>query len=80
MAYYAVPMSGSAISAFRHHMIERWHGAGARHRAMEVQQQVVPQAQPASFFMNSADLPSATEQNVVRLVLDTGDAWPSCAS
>src|SRR5580700_70783 len=23
MAYYAVPMSGSAISAFRHHMIER---------------------------------------------------------
>ena len=27
MAYYAVPMSGSAISAFRHHMIERWHGA-----------------------------------------------------
>ena len=21
------PMSGSAISAFRHHMIERWHGA-----------------------------------------------------
>jgi hypothetical protein len=21
-----VPMSGSAISAFRHHMIERWHG------------------------------------------------------
>jgi hypothetical protein len=27
MAYYAVPMSGSAISAFRHHMIERWHSA-----------------------------------------------------
>ena len=27
VAYYAVPMSGSAISAFRHHMIERWHGA-----------------------------------------------------
>jgi RNA-directed DNA polymerase len=27
MAYYAVPMSGSAISAFRHHLIERWHGA-----------------------------------------------------
>ena len=27
MAYYAVPMSGSTISAFRHHMIERWHGA-----------------------------------------------------
>jgi hypothetical protein len=27
MAYYAVPMSGSAISAFRHYMIERWHGA-----------------------------------------------------
>src|ERR1700674_4721221 len=27
MAYYAVPMSGPAISAFRHHMIERWHGA-----------------------------------------------------
>ena len=27
MAYYAVPMSGSAISAFRHHMIERWRGA-----------------------------------------------------
>src|SRR3984893_3865652 len=27
MAYYAVPMSGSAVSAFRHHMIERWHGA-----------------------------------------------------
>jgi RNA-directed DNA polymerase len=27
MAYYAVPMSGSAISAFRHHVIERWHGA-----------------------------------------------------
>jgi RNA-directed DNA polymerase len=27
MAYYAVPMSGSAISAFRHHMIERWHDA-----------------------------------------------------
>jgi hypothetical protein len=23
----AVPMSGSAISAFRHHMIERWHRA-----------------------------------------------------
>jgi hypothetical protein len=36
MAYYAVPMSGSAISAFRHHMIERWHNAlmrrGQRHR------------------------------------------------
>ena len=36
MAYYAVPMSGSAISAFRHHMIERWHKAlmrrGQRHR------------------------------------------------
>jgi RNA-directed DNA polymerase len=36
MAYYAVPMSGSAISAFRHHMIERWHGAlmrrSQRHR------------------------------------------------
>jgi RNA-directed DNA polymerase len=35
-AYYAVPMSGSAISAFRHHMIERWHGAlmrrSQRHR------------------------------------------------
>ena len=30
MAYYAVPMSGSAISAFRHHMIERWHGALTR--------------------------------------------------
>jgi hypothetical protein len=32
MAYYAVPISGSAISAFRHHMIERWHGSkmGAR--------------------------------------------------
>ena len=30
MAYYAVPMSGSAISAFRHHMIERWHGAVMR--------------------------------------------------
>jgi hypothetical protein len=31
-----VPMSGSAISAFRHHMIERWHKAlmrrGQRHR------------------------------------------------
>ena len=27
LAYYAVPMSGSALSAFRHHMIERWHGA-----------------------------------------------------
>jgi hypothetical protein len=27
MAHYAVPMSGSAISAFRHHMIECWHGA-----------------------------------------------------
>jgi hypothetical protein len=27
MAYYAVLMSGSAISAFRHHMIERWHSA-----------------------------------------------------
>ncbi len=27
MAYYAVPMSGSALSAFRHHMIDRWHGA-----------------------------------------------------
>jgi RNA-directed DNA polymerase len=24
MAYYAVPMSGPALSAFRHHMIERW--------------------------------------------------------
>jgi ActR/RegA family two-component response regulator len=23
LAYYAVPMSGSAITAFRHHMIER---------------------------------------------------------
>jgi RNA-directed DNA polymerase len=23
-AYYAVPMSGAAITAFRHHMIERW--------------------------------------------------------
>lgn len=37
MAYYAVPMSGSAISAFRHHMIERWHKAlmrrGQRHRS-----------------------------------------------
>jgi putative transposase len=30
MAYYAVPMSGSAISAFRHHMIERWHGGFKR--------------------------------------------------
>ena len=30
MAFYAVPMSGSAISAFRHHMIERWHGALTR--------------------------------------------------
>ena len=27
MAYYAVPMSGSAISAFRHHVIERWRAA-----------------------------------------------------
>ena len=27
MAYYAVPMGGSAITAFWHHMIERWHGA-----------------------------------------------------
>jgi len=27
LAYYAVPMSGSALSAFRHHMIERWHAA-----------------------------------------------------
>lgn len=27
MAYYAVPMSGSVLSAFRHHMIERWHNA-----------------------------------------------------
>ena len=27
IAYYAVPMSGSAITAFRHHMIDRWHGA-----------------------------------------------------
>ena len=27
VAYYAVPMSGSALSAFRHHMIERWHRA-----------------------------------------------------
>ncbi len=27
MAYYAVPMSGSSISAFRHHIIERWHSA-----------------------------------------------------
>jgi len=27
MAYYAVPTSGSALSAFRHHMIERWHSA-----------------------------------------------------
>jgi RNA-directed DNA polymerase len=27
LAYYAVPMSGSALSAFRHHMIERWRGA-----------------------------------------------------
>jgi RNA-directed DNA polymerase len=24
LAYYAVPMSGAAITAFRHHMIERW--------------------------------------------------------
>jgi RNA-directed DNA polymerase len=31
MAYYAVPMSGSAISAFRHHVIERWHRALMRH-------------------------------------------------
>jgi RNA-directed DNA polymerase len=27
MAYYAVPTSGSTLSAFRHHLIERWHGA-----------------------------------------------------
>ena len=27
MAYYAVPMSGSALSAFRHHMNASWHGA-----------------------------------------------------
>jgi RNA-directed DNA polymerase len=36
MAYYAVPMSGSAISAFRHHIIERWLRAirrrGQKHR------------------------------------------------
>ena len=36
IAYYAVPMSGSAISAFRRHTIERWHGAlmrrSQRHR------------------------------------------------
>jgi RNA-directed DNA polymerase len=25
LAYYAVPMSAPAITAFRHHMIERWH-------------------------------------------------------
>jgi RNA-directed DNA polymerase len=24
LAYYAVPMSAAAITAFRHHMIERW--------------------------------------------------------
>ena len=27
MAYYAVPMSAPAITAFRHHMIDRWLGA-----------------------------------------------------
>ena len=27
MAYYAVPLSGSAISAFRHLAIKHWHGA-----------------------------------------------------
>ena len=27
MAYYAVPTSGSTLSAFRHHLIERWHDA-----------------------------------------------------
>lgn len=36
MAYYAVPMSGSAVSAFRHHVIERWLRAirrrGQKHR------------------------------------------------
>jgi RNA-directed DNA polymerase len=25
LAYYAVPMSAPAITAFRHHMVERWH-------------------------------------------------------
>ena len=29
MAYYAVPMSGSALSAFRHHMIELWQSQPA---------------------------------------------------
>jgi len=27
MAYYAGPTSGSTLSAFRHHLIERWHAA-----------------------------------------------------
>jgi RNA-directed DNA polymerase len=36
LAYYAVPMSAPAITAFRHHAVERWHHAlrrrGQRHR------------------------------------------------
>jgi RNA-directed DNA polymerase len=36
LAYYAVPMSGSAITAFRHHIVERWLHAirrrGQKHR------------------------------------------------
>jgi RNA-directed DNA polymerase len=36
LVYYAVPMSGPAITAFRHHMIERWLRAirrrGQKHR------------------------------------------------
>jgi len=36
MAYYAVPLSGSAISTFGHLVIEHWHGAlmrcSQRHR------------------------------------------------
>ena len=36
LAYYAVPMSAPAITAFRHHVVERWLHAlrrrGQRHR------------------------------------------------
>ena len=36
LAYYAVPMSAPAITAFRHHLIERWLRAvrrrGQKHR------------------------------------------------
>ena len=51
MAYYAVPMSGPAISAFRHHMIERWHKAlmrrGPRHRLTWTRMKTIADPVPA---------------------------------